>query len=113
MNEINNTINTLLAQVKADDSKRYEANWTANAVNALNDYYEAKEYYDDRIYELESDEWEEVVKYNLDQRGWLGLKFLLDGIDNNAEYAQLDAYGNGRSVDYDLVDMLENAKEGY
>ena len=110
MNEINSNINNLLARA---DKDHYNPTWEMEAVETLNDYFEEKGYYDDHIYETDSDEWEQIVESNLKSRGWIGVKCLLEDVDNTAEYVQLDGYGNGRSVDYRLVDMLENAKEGY
>lgn len=102
------TMKELLAREESDG---YKSDWKADAVEVLNEFYEEQNCYDDRIYDLESDEWEDLVKWNLEQRGWLGVKILLDGIDNSAEYAYLDGYGNGKTADYELKQKLEWAIE--
>lgn len=111
MEDINNKIAELIKKAEKDDTLTYNDEWQREAVYTLNDYYQEKGYTDDEIYDLEDDLWEEVVKYNLESRGWLGVKILLEGIDNMAEYGKLDAYGNGRSVDYELLDLLKEAKD--
>ena len=98
---------SLIKEAKADEYKQYSEAWKAEAVALLDDYnYEHNP--DDVIYALDSEEWEEVVKMNLEQRGWIGVKILLDGIDTAAAYAYLDGYGNGKSCDYELIDLLKN-----
>lgn len=98
---------SLLEEVKADKYKQYSEAWKAEAVALLDDYnYEHDS--GDVIYDLDSEEWDEVVKMNLEQRGWVGVKILLEGIDNTATYARLDGYGNGKSCDYELIDLLKN-----
>jgi len=111
MEDINSKINDLIEQATKDESLTYKDEWKREAVYTLNDYYQEKGYTDDEIYDLEDVLWEEIVKYNLESRGWLGVKILLEDIDNTAEYGRLDAYGNGRSVDYDLLDLLKEAKD--
>ena len=107
--EINNKIAELIEKAEKDSTLTYKDEWQREAVWTLNDYYMTKGYDDNEIYDLTDDLWEEIVKYNLESRGWLGVKFLLEGIDNTAEYGKLDAYGNGTSVDYDLLDLLKEA----
>lgn len=101
-------IRELLREVAENQSQQYNDDWEARAVSALNDWYSENNYDDHYIYDLTSDEWEEIVKYNLDSRGWLGVKYLLEDIDNTADYARLDGYGNGESVDYKLVELLQD-----
>lgn len=97
----------LLEEAEADKYKQYSESWKAEAVSLLDDYnYEHNP--DDVIHALDSEEWEEVVKMNLEQRGWVGVKNLLEGIDATATYAHLDGYGNGKSCDYELIDLLKN-----
>ena len=109
--EINNKIAELIEKAEKDHNLTYDDEWQREAVWTLNDYYNEKGYTDDEIYDLNEEIWEEIVKYNLEKRGWLGVKYLLDGIENGAEWGKLDAYGNGRSVDYDLLELLKDAKD--
>lgn len=110
MDNLNNKIAELIEKAEKDNTLTYNDEWQREAVWTLNDYYNEKGYTDDEIYDLTDDLWEEIVKYNLEKRGWLGVKFLLEDIDNTAEYGKLDAYGNGKSVDYDLLELLKDAQ---
>ena len=104
--EMKKKAESLLKEIEADKYREYADDWKSEAVYLLNEYnYEHNP--DDTIYDLESDEWEDLVKWNLDQRGWVGVKILLEDIDNNANYAYLDGYGNGKSCDYELIDLLK------
>ena len=108
--EIKKRAESLLKQVESDKYKEYDFNWKSEVVSVLNEYnYEENP--DDIIYDLNSDEWEEIVKMNLEQRGWIGVKILLEDVDNNADYGRLDAYGNGKSCDYDLLEDLKDLIE--
>ena len=111
MNTLKNRIADLIKEAEADEYRKYNDEWEWRAVDTLNEYYQESGREDNEIYDLTSDLWDEIVKYNLESRGWLGVKFLLQGIDNTADYARLDAYGNGESVDYDLLDFLKEALE--
>ena len=105
--EIKVKAEALIKEVEVDKYKQYSEAWKAEVVALLDDYnYEHDS--GDVIYDLDSEEWEEVVKMNLEQRGWVGVKILLEGIDATATYARLDGYGNGRSCDYELIDLLKN-----
>lgn len=104
-----NEIKALLKEVEADKNREYADDWLAKAVSTLNEYYIDKNYDGDYIYDLESDEWEEIVKYNLESRGWIGVKILLQDVSNTSNYARLDGYGNGESVDYKIKELLDDA----
>lgn len=107
MEDLKKTIKDLLKQVGEDKYKKYDDKWRSEAVYALNEYY-FENYPDDTIYEVEGDEFEDIVKMRLENTGAIGVKCLLDGIDGSTNFARLDGYGNATSVDFDLVDLLED-----
>lgn len=103
-------IKALLKQAREDQYKKYDDAWKREAIYELNEYY-YENAPDDTIYEVDGDEFEEIVKMRLESTGAIGVKCLLDGIDGSTDYARLDGYGNATSVDYDLVDLLEEVLE--
>lgn len=107
MEDLKKQAKSLIEQANADEMRKYNSDWKSQAVATYNEFCEEINYMDDMIYELESDEFEDIVKWNLEQRGAIGVKILLDGVENTQDYVKLDAYGNAESVDYDLVDKLE------
>ena len=107
MEDLKKTIKDLLKQAGEDQYKKYDDKWRSEAVYALNEYY-FENYPDDTIYEVEGDEFEDIVKMRLENTGAIGVKCLLDGIDGSTNYARLDGYGNATSVDFDLVELLED-----
>ena len=102
-----NTIKKLLKEYQEDNNKKYEDAWVTEAISALNEHYLDTGYDDSYIYETCSDEFEDLVKYNLESRGWQGVKYFLEDVALMSDYAQIDAYGNAKSVDYDIVDLLQ------
>lgn len=104
-----NEIKALIQEVEADKNREFSNEWLANSVNALNNYYMENGYEGDYIYDLESSEWEDIVKYQLESRGWVGAKIFLEDVDNTSNYARLDGYGNGESVDYKIKELLDDA----
>ena len=109
MNTLKNQIADLIKDAESSEYRKYESEWQRKAVDTLNEYYQEYGLDDHEIYDLSDDVWDEIVKYNLESRGWLGVKFLLQDISNTSEWGRLDAYGNGESVDYDLLDFLKEA----
>lgn len=102
----------LLDEAKADDLARYSDEWQARAVATLNEYYLDHERYDDEIFDTASDEWEELVRHQLESRGTLGLLYFLGKLEPFMDYAELDGYGNARYVSADdVVKYLEWAIE--
>lgn len=99
------------ALLKREEADGYKSEWRAEAVSVLNEFYDEYNRPDDRIYEVDSDEWEDIVKWNLEQRGSVGVKILLENVDNTADYVYLDGYGNGKTADYNLKEQLEWAIE--
>lgn len=98
----------LLKQAKADDLTRYSDEWQDKAVATLNEYYLDHERYDDEIFDAHGEEWEQVVKYDLENRGATGLLFLLAKVEPMDDYVALNGYGNGEGVHADdLIDRLE------
>lgn len=111
MNEMKKHALDLLKQVEEDKYKEYDDAWKSDAVSTLNEWYMEVGREDDEIYELTSDIFEDIVKYNLESRGWLGVKCFLEDVENTADYGRIDAYGNGKSCDYELVDDLKEMVE--
>lgn len=78
----------------------------------LNEFYIDRDRYNDEIFDLDSDEWDEMVKRKIDARGARGVLFFLGKIEPLDEWAQLDGYGNGVAVSgSDMVGMLEDARK--
>ena len=102
----------LLDEAKADGLTRYSDEWRARAVAALNEYYLNHDRCDDEIFDTSSEEWEELVKHQLESRGTQGLLYFLGKIEPFMDYAELDGYGNARWVSNDdMVKYLEWAIE--
>lgn len=98
----------LLKQAKADNLTRYSTEWQAKAVATLNEYYLDHERYDDEIFDAYDEEWEQIIKNNLENRGAKGLLFLLGKVEPTDDYVALNGYGNGEGIHADdLVNRLE------
>lgn len=105
-------IEELLKEVERDEYAQYSTEWQGRAVAVLNEYNIDRDYYDDEIFDLNSDEWDEVVRQQLDSRGALGLLFFLGKIEPCDEWGQLDGYGNAVAVSGgDFVGMLKDARD--
>ena len=101
----------LLKEVERDEYAQYKDEWQARAVATLNEYNFERDYYDDEIFDLNSDEWDEIVKREIDARGALGVLFFLGKIKPCDDWAQLDGYGNAVAVSGgDLLEMLKDAR---
>ena len=109
MNDIKKQIKALIKEAKEDESVQYKDEWQNKAVWTLNDFYVEAGRDDDVIYDLASDEWEDLVKQQLENRGWQGLLYFLGKLEPMDDYAYLDGYGNAKSCDYDVLGMLEDA----
>ena len=93
----------------SDGYECYKDEWQQKAVGAINDYYYEREQYDDIVYDLASDEWEELVKQQLESRGWQGLLFFLGKLEPMDDWAYLDGYGNAKALSgADLVGILKD-----
>lgn len=96
----------------SDGYECYKDDWQNKAVGIINEYYEEQERYDEIVYDLASDEWEDIVKQQLDTRGWQGLLFFLGKLEPMDDWAYLDGYGNARAVNgSDLVGILKDIKQ--
>lgn len=105
-------IDELLKEVERDEYAQYSTDWQGRAVAVLNEYNIDRDYYDDEIFDLSSDEWDEIVRQQLESRGATGLLYFLGKIEPMDEWAQLDGYGNAVAVSgSDMVGMLKDAKE--
>ena len=105
-------INELLKEVEQDETACYNDKWQQKAVGAINNYYYDREQYDDIVYDLASEEWEDLVKSQLDSRGWQGLLFFLGKLEPLDDWAYLDGYGNARAISgADLVGILKDIKQ--
>ena len=102
----------LLKQVEQDEYACYESKWQSEAVAEINNFYYDRDRYDDIIYDLASEEWEDIVKQQLDSRGWQGLLFFLGKLEPMDDWACLDGYGNAVAVNgKELVGYLEDIKQ--
>lgn len=106
-------IERLLKEVERDKYACYKDEWARDAVAVLNEWnIDGRGCYDDEIFDLSSDEWDEVVRHQLDSRGALGLLFFLGKIEPSDDWAQLDGYGNATPVNgSDLVGLLKDARD--
>lgn len=114
MEEIKEQIKGLLDEVKADEFQQYHPKWQAQAVQVMNDYAQEVERWDDMIYDTTSDEWDEITKSQVEQRGWQGLMYFLAGLTPTTDYAYIDAYGNAQEARIDagyLNDILDEMGE--
>lgn len=98
-------------EVARDEYAKYTADWQGRAVAVLNEFYFDRDRYEDEIFDTTSDEWDELVARQVENRGWLGVKYFLSGVSNTADWARLDGYGNGEELTgADLVGLLEDAQ---
>ena len=105
-------INELLKQAEQDKNACYTDEWQSKAVGVINNYYYERDQYDDIVYDLSSDEWEDIVKQQLDSRGWQGLLFFLGKLEPMDDWACLDGYGNAVAVSgSELVGYLKDIKQ--
>ena len=106
-------IKQLLKEGRADKYACYGEDWGRRAVWALNEWYFDHDRYDEEVFDLSSDEWEELVKNQLENRGWTGLLYFLGKLEPMDDWAQLDGYGNAeRITGADLLGLLEDIEAG-
>ena len=106
------TIKQLLKQAESDKYAIYSDEWQAEAVAILNEKYFDDGRYDDEIFDTNSDVWDELVKQQLESRGWVGLMFFLGQIRTTTNLAQLDGYGNATEITGDdLLGFLKDESE--
>ncbi len=106
-------IKALLKEVERDEYAQYRTEWEERAVEALNAWnLDERKDWDDFIYNANSEQFEDMVRGQLEARGWVGLKFFLQNISTTADWVRLDGYGNGEEVTgSDMVEMLKDAME--
>lgn len=105
-------IKELLEEAERDKYAQYKTEWQGRAVAVLNEFYFDRDRYDNEIFDLSSDEWDEIVRQQLESRGATGLLFFLGKIEPCDGWAQLDGYGNAVAVSgSDLVGMLKDVRK--
>ena len=108
MEEIKESIKELLAEVERDQYADCKADWQMRAVAVLNEYSFETNRYDDEIFNVESDEWDEIVRHELEKGGARRLLYFLGQIEPMDEWARLDGYGNAVAVSgSDMLGMLK------
>ena len=109
MEEIKESIKELLGEVKRDEYADCKADWQGRAVAVLNEYSLEIDRYDDEIFNVESDEWGEIVRQELEEGGARRLLYFLEKIEPMDEWARLDGYGNAVAVSgSDMLEMLKD-----
>lgn len=109
MEEIEESIKELLKEVERDQYADCKADWQVRAVDVLNEYNFDTNRYDDEILNVESDEWDEIVRHELEKGGARRLLYFLGQIEPMDEWARLDGYGNAVAVSgSDMVEMLKD-----
>lgn len=109
MEEIKERIEELLKEVERDQYADCKADWQGSAVAVLNKYSFETNRYDDEIYNVNSDEWDEIVRHELEKGGARRLLYFLEKIDPMDEWARLDGYGNAVAVTgSDMLGMLKD-----
>ena len=112
MEEIKEEIKELLGEVERDKYAQYETEWEVKAVAVLNEYNFEIDRYDDEIFDLDSDEWDEIVRHELEKGGARRLLYFLGQIEPADEWARLDGYGNAVAVrGSDMVEMLKDTMQ--
>ena len=102
----------LLKQAGQDEFACYKDEWQNRAVAEINNFYYDRDRYDEIVYDLASDEWEDIVKQQLDSRGWQGLLFFLGKLEPMDDWACLDGYGNAVAVSgKELIGYLKDIKQ--
>lgn len=102
-------IKALLKEVERDQYADCKADWQMRAVAVLNEYSFETNRYDDEIFNIESDEWDEIVRHELEKGGARRLLYFLGQIEPMDEWARLDGYGNAVAVSgSDMLGMLKD-----
>lgn len=85
--------------------------WQEMAVRAWNEYCEDFDRWDDKVLDPCLEEFENMVKRELKDGGYPGVKKFLANLADDAYWATIDSNGNAKTVtDYDLIDMLKEAE---
>lgn len=79
---------------------------TYEKVQLLNEYYEAKNYYDDRIYDFDEDSFNELIT-----DPWEALRSCLFGdVNMGHDYFTFDGYGNIETLsDWKIDELFEDS----
>ena len=102
-------IKALLKEVERDKYACYKTEWQGRAVAVLNEYSFETDRYDDEIFDTESEEWDEIVRHELEKGGARRLLCFFGQIEPADEWARLDGYGNAVAVSgSDMVEMLKD-----
>lgn len=102
----------LLEEVERDKYAQYKTEWQGRAVAVLNEFYFDRDRYDNEIFDTESEEWDEIVRHQLDDGGTQRLLYFLGKLEPCDGWAQLDGYGNAVAVSgSDLVGMLKDVRK--
>ncbi len=112
MEEIKESIKELLEEAERDEYADCKTEWQVRAVAVLNNYNFEMDRYDDEIFDVDSDEWDEVVRHELKEGGARRLLYFLGQIEPMDEWARLDGYGNAVAVSgSDMLKMLQEAMQ--
>ena len=112
MEEIKESSKELLVEVERDQYADCKADWQGRAVAVLNEYSFEIDRYDDEILNVESDEWDEIVRHELEKGGARRLLYFLEKIEPMDEWARLDGYGNAVAVTgSDMLEMLKDVMQ--
>lgn len=112
MEEIKESIKELLGKVERDDDAQYSTEWQVKAVEVLNEYNFENDRYDDEIFDVDSDEWDDVVRHELKEGGARRLLYFFGQIEPADGWARLDRYGNAVAVSgSDMVEMLKDTMQ--
>lgn len=105
-------IKALLKEAERDKYAGCKADWQGRAVAVLNEYNFEMDRYDDEIFDVDSDEWGEIVRHELEKGGARRLLYFFGQIEPADEWARLDGYGNAVAVSgSDMLEMLKNAMQ--
>ena len=109
MEEIKESIKELLGEVERDKNAQYRIEWEDRAVAVLNEYNFEMDRCDDEIFDIESDEWDDIVRHELEKGGARRLLYFFGQIEPMDEWARLDGYGNAVAITgTDIVEMLKD-----
>ena len=112
MEEIKESIKELLEEVERDEYADCKADWQGRAVAVLNEYNLEIDRYDDEIFNVDSDEWDEIVRHELKKGGARRLLYFFGQIEPADEWARLDGYGNAVAVTgTDMLEMLKDTMQ--
>lgn len=106
---IKESIKELLVEAEREQYADCKADWQGRAVAVLNEYSFEANRFDDEIFNVESDEWDEIVRHELEKGGARRLLYFLEQLEPADEWARLDGYGNAVAVSgSDMLGMLKD-----